>query len=201
MPLEQAIMFDLGGVLIDWDPRYLYRKVYDEAETEFLLANVCTSRWNLAMDAGRPFDEAIAERQREWPAYSEAIAWWKTRWVEMLRGPVPGTVELLKALVDRGHPVFALTNWSAETFPLARERFAFLGWFRDIVVSGEVGLAKPDPDIYHLAERRCGFRRKGTVFIDDSAANIETARALGYDAIRFKGAEALRLSLNERGLL
>ena len=201
MSLKTAFMFDLGGVLIDWNPRYLYRPILGEAETEFFLDQVCTSPWNLELDAGRPFGEAIAEKQASWPQYREAIAWWETRWVEMLRGPIPGTVALLEELKDRGHALFALTNWSAQTFPIARERFGFLAWFRDIVVSGEEGMVKPDPAIYNLAAERCGLVPAATIFIDDSRVNVDAAQALGFDAIRFTGAAALRESLEERGLL
>jgi 2-haloacid dehalogenase len=199
--LKKAILFDLGGVLIDWNPRYLYHQVYGAAETEFFLANVCTSSWNLAMDKGRPFAEAIPEKQKAWPEYHEAIQWWETRWEDMLKGPIPGTVELLAELKARDFPLYALTNWSAETFPLARERYDFLSWFREIVVSGEVGLVKPDPLIFQFAVERCGFQPGNTVFVDDVLANVEAARTLGFDAIPFTGAASLRRSLVERGLL
>jgi len=201
VPTQKTILFDLGGVLIDWNPRYLYRQIYGEAETEFFLANVCTAQWNLAIDAGRPFAEAVAERQLSWPEYREAILWWETRWSDMLKGPIPETVDLLRQVKDRGHRLFALTNWSGETFHIARERFEFLTWFEDIVVSGEVKLVKPDPAIFRLAQARCGFTPEGTLFIDDSPGNVDAARSLGYDGIHFKGAEALRLSLLERGCL
>jgi 2-haloacid dehalogenase len=196
-----AVLFDLGGVLIDWNPRYLYRQVFGDAETEFFLGNVCTPPWNLALDGGRPFAEAIREKQESWPDYREAIQWWKTRWEEMLNGPVPGSVEILKELKELGHPVYALTNWSAETFPLARKHYPFLDWFQEIVVSGQEGMVKPDPALYRLAAERCGIPMEGTVFIDDSKVNVDAARALGFDAIRFTGADRLRSDLVERGLL
>ena len=201
MPLKTALLFDLGGVLVDWNPRYLYRKVYGEAELEFFLAEVCTSPWNLSMDEGRTFADAIAEKQQAWPDYREAIGWWETRWEEMLQGPIQETVDLLGELKDQGHPLFALTNWSAQTFPRARERFAFLSWFREIVVSGEVGLVKPDPAIFRLTLARCGLRAEDTVFIDDALPNVEAARSLGLDAIAFTGPGPLRQSLVERGLI
>lgn len=201
MPLSRPILFDLGGVLIDWNPRYLYRKVYGEAETEFFLANVCTSEWNLALDAGRPFSEAIAEKQASWPEYHDAIAWWLTRWDEMLNGPIQGTVDILQELKAQGRPLYALTNWSAETFPGARARYDFLSWFREIVVSGEVGLVKPDPAIFRLAAEHCGFEPRDTVFIDDVKTNVDAAKALGFDTVRFTGPGPLRKSLKDRGLL
>jgi len=201
VPLKKAIMFDLGGVLIDWNPRHLYRKVYGEAETEFFLANVCTSSWNLALDGGRSYKEAIAEKQASWPEYREAIAWWETRWAEMLGGPIAATVALLKDLHEREHPLFALTNWSAETFPEARRRYDFLAWFQDIIVSGEEGLVKPDPALYHLAARRSGLAPADLVFIDDSRPNVEAAKSLGFDAIQFTNATALKQGLVKRGFL
>jgi len=197
----RAVLFDLGGVLIDWDPRHLYRKVFSPEETERFLAQVCTAQWNLELDAGRPWPEAIAEKQAAWPRYAQAIGWWHTRWAEMLNGPIQGTVDILKELRDRGVPLYALTNWSAETFPFARERFDFLGWFRDIVVSGEVGLVKPDPAIFRLAMDRCGLEPGSTVFIDDAPGNVAAAAASGLDAIHFLRPEALRESLRERGLI
>ncbi|BDU72601.1 HAD family hydrolase [Mesoterricola silvestris] len=201
MPHRPAILFDLGGVLIDWDPRHLYRQVYGVEETEFFLANVCTPAWNLALDGGRPFAEAIREKQASWPDYREAIDWWWSRWEDMLNGPIPGTVEILEELKDLGLPLFALTNWSAETFPLARKHYPFLDWFQEIVVSGREGVVKPDPAIFRLAALRCGIPMEGSVFIDDSRANVDAAAALGFDAIRFTGAGALRRELEARGCL
>lgn len=193
--MKRPIIFDLGGVLVDWNPRHLYRKVFPEPEMEFFLGHVCTGTWNLATDAGKPFLEAIREKQREWPAYEEAILWWRTRWEEMLAGPIQGTVDLLRELKENGHPVFALSNWSAETFPIARRRFEFLDWFQDILISGDVGLVKPDPAIFRLASRRFGVPMEGTVFIDDALPNVEAARALGFEGIHFTGAAPLRRAL------
>jgi len=198
----RAILFDLGGVLIDWNPRHLYRDLFaDEAEMERFLAEVVHADWNKEIDAGRPFAEAIRERQAEVPQYAEFIGMWFSRWKDMLHGEIPGTVAILRELKDLGRPLYALSNWSAETFPLARERFGFLAWFRRIVVSGEVGLAKPDRAIFELAARQCALVPGRTVFIDDVQANIDVALSLGYDAIRFTGAGALRQALAERGLL
>jgi 2-haloacid dehalogenase len=196
-----VILFDLGGVLIDWNPRRLYRKTMGEAETEHFLANVCTSEWNLALDGGRPFSEGIREKQEAWPAYREAIAWWGSRWEEMLGGPIQGTVDILAELRDQGRRIYALTNWSAETFPRARARFEFLAWFGDTVVSGEEGMVKPDPAFYRLAARRCGAKPGDIVFIDDSRVNVEAAAGLGFQAIHFTGPEALRADLVQRNLL
>ncbi len=199
----QAIIFDLGGVLIDWDPRYLYRPIFgdDVAAMEDFLARVCPPDWNRQMDAGVPFADAVAQRQREFPEHADLIALWQDGWPQMLRAAFPDTVAILAELRQRGHRLVALTNWSAETFPIARERFEFLGWFEDIVVSGVERLAKPDPRIFRLTLERNGLEPAGTVFIDDLPANIRAAAALGLDAVHFQGARDLRADLGRRGLL
>lgn len=199
----QAIIFDLGGVLIDWDPRYLYRPIFGDDVTamEDFLARVCPPDWNRQMDAGVPFADAVAQRQREFPEHADLIALWQDGWPQMLRGAFPDTVAILAELRHRGHRLVALTNWSAETFPIARERFEFLGWFEDIVVSGVERLAKPDPRIFRLTLERNGLEPAGTVFIDDLPANIGAAAALGLDAVHFQGARDLRADLVRRGLL
>ena len=201
--MSDTILFDLGGVLIDWNPRYLYRPLFggDDAALEDFLARVCPPEWNLEMDAGRPFADAVAERQRLFPEHAERIALWHTGWPQMLRDQIPETVELLAALRDRGHRLLTLTNWSAETFPIARQRFAFLDWFEDIVVSGEVNLAKPDPRIFELTVRRTGLEPERTLYIDDSPGNVEAARALGFRAHHFQSPASLRAELYRHGLL
>jgi len=199
----KAVIFDLGGVLIDWDPRYLYRPLFglDVDGMEDFLARVCPPEWNRQLDAGVPFAEAVAQRQREFPEHAELIALWKDGWPRMLGDSIPGSVEILAELRRRGHRLIALTNWSAETFPVARSRFEFLRWFEDIVVSGEERLAKPDPRIFRLALERNALEAGSTVFIDDLASNVETAISLGIDAVHFRGAAALREALERRGLL
>ena len=199
----QAIIFDLGGVLIDWDPRYLYRPIFgdDVVGMEDFLARICPPDWNRQMDAGVPFADAIARRRREFPEHAELIALWQDGWPQMLRDAIPETVEILAALRARGHRLVALTKWSAETFPIAWERFAFLGWFEDIVVSGAERLAKPDPRIFRLTLERNRLDPTRTIFIDDLPANVQAAAALGIDAVRFEGAAGLRTDLERRGLL
>lgn len=199
----QAIIFDLGGVLIDWDPRYLYRPIFgdDVVGMEDFLARICPPDWNRQMDAGVLFADAIARRRREFPEHAELIALWQDGWPQMLRDAIPETVEILAALRARGHRLVALTNWSAETFPIAWERFAFLGWFEDIVVSGAERLAKPDPRIFRLTLERNRLDPTRTIFIDDLPANVQAAAALGIDAVRFEGAAGLRTDLERRGLL
>jgi len=153
------------------------------------------------MDAGMPFANAIAERQRLFPEHAELIALWKDRWPEMLGDAFPESVAILAELRERGHLLIALTNWSAETFPVARDRFGFLDWFEDIVVSGEEKLAKPDPRVFRLALERNRLDAADSVFIDDVPANVAAARALGLEAIRFLDPGSLRLDLERRGLL
>lgn len=197
-----TVVFDLGGVLIEWDPRHLYRKLFDAPdEMESFLAEVTTAEWNAQQDAGRPWAEAVETLVAEHPERRELIEAFHLRWPEMLAGEIPGTVDVLSELRDAGIRLVALSNWSAEMFPVARERFDFLSWFEGIVISGEVGVNKPDPRIFaHLIER-FGIEPAATLFIDDSPANIDAARALGFRAIQFTDAPELRRELVGLGLL
>ena len=201
MPVK-AVVFDLGGVLIDWDPRYLYRKLLDdEAAVEEFLATVCTPEWNAEQDRGRPFAEGVAELVVRHPAHAAAITAFHERWPEMLGGAVGSSVEVLAELRAAGVPVYALTNWSAETFGIARERFEFLEWFDGVLVSGEERMIKPDPAIFRLLLDRFGLDPGATFYIDDSPANVAAADRLGFDALRFTSPAQLRRDLEARGLL
>ena len=198
----KAVVFDLGGVLIDWDPRYLYRKLLaDEAAVEEFLATVCTPEWNADLDRGRPFAEGVAELVERHPEHAAAIAAYHERWPEMLAGEVPGSVEVLAELRAAGVPLYALTNWAAETFAITRGRFEFLTWFDGLLVSGEEGMTKPDPAIFRLLLDRFGLDPGATVFVDDSEANVAAARELGIDAVRFTGPGQLRRELTARRML
>jgi 2-haloacid dehalogenase len=198
----KAVVFDLGGVLIDWDPRHLYRKLLaDEAAVEEFLATVCTPEWNAGLDRGRPFAEGVAELVERHPEHAAAIAAYHERWPEMVAGDIPGTVEVLAELRAAGVPLYALTNWSAETFAITRGRFEFLEWFDGLLVSGEERVTKPDPAIFQLLLDRFGLDPTATVFVDDSEANVAAARRLGFDAIGFTGHEELRRELVARRLL
>ena len=175
---RSIVVFDLGGVLIDWDPRHLYRKLFagDEAAMEQFLATVCTHEWNRCQDAGRSFAEGARLLKAEHPDKAELIDAYGARFDEMIAGPIAGSVEILAELRDRGIPLYGLTNWSAETYPAALQRFAFLRWFRGILVSGEVGLIKPDPRIFALLTERFAIEPHCAVYIDDVEANVAAAR-------------------------
>ena len=198
----RAAVFDLGGVLIDWNPRYLYRKLLDgDAAVESFLAEICTQEWNARQDVGRSWSEAVESLAREYPEQRHLIAAYRDRWEEMLGGSIDETVAILADLRASGLPLYALSNWSAETFPIARSRYAFLEWFTGIVISGEVRLGKPDRRLFRHLLDRYRLDAGSTVFIDDSALNVKAAAGLGMIAIRFSGADRLRMDLAELGLL
>ena len=200
--MATAVLFDLGGVLIEWDPRRLYRRHFDdEARMERFLAEVCPPSWNHAIDLGQPLEDAVAERQSAFPEHAGLIALYASEWPVMLGEAIQGTVAILGELHGQGVKVCALSNWSAETFPVAQARFPFLAWFERIIISGAVGLAKPDPAIFTLALTACGLEARETVFIDDVPANVAVARELGLDAILFQDPDRLRQALSARGLV
>jgi len=202
-PARDTVVFDLGGVLIAWDPRHLYRKLFagDETAMEHFLANVCTHEWNRCQDAGRSFAEGARLLKAEHPEKAELIDAYFSRFDEMMPGPIAGSVEILAELHDRGTPLYGLTNFSAETYPPAFERFEFLRWFDGILVSGEVGLIKPDPRIFELLIERFAIDPRRAVYIDDVETNVIAARPLGIHGIHFTTPAALRAELAELALL
>lgn len=201
-PPVRKVLFDLGGVLVDWNPRHLYRQLFvDKAAMEHFLATVCTQAWNEEQDAGRPFREGVELLIGRHPQHAAAIRAYDLRWSEMLKGAIEESVAILAALRARRVPLFALTNWSAEKFPLARKRFAFLEWFDGILVSGDERLKKPDPRIYRLAVQRFGLKPAQTFYVDDAEKNIAAAALLGFKTHRFVEAPALRSQLVACGLL
>ncbi|MGH3136658.1 MAG: HAD family hydrolase [Gaiellaceae bacterium] len=201
-PMRPIVVFDLGGVLIEWDPRHLYRQLFDDPdEMESFLAEVTTAEWNAHQDAGRPWAEAVELLVAEHPRRRELIEAFHRRWPEMLAGEIPGTVEVLADLRAAGVRLVALSNWSAEMFPVARERFDFLAWFGGIVISGDVGVNKPDRRIFDHLAQQFGIEPAAAIFIDDSSANVDAATALGFRAILFTDATALRRELERLGLL
>ncbi len=198
----ETIIFDIGGVLIDWNPRHLYRKLFKtEEEITWFLENICTPEWNDQQDAGRSFEEATEELLHKFPDHQDAIRAWYGRWTETIRGPIPETVEILKSIKDaRRHRLYALTNWSAETFPWALQNFEFLHWFEGIVVSGVEKTRKPFPEFYEILLKRYRISAEKALFIDDNLKNVEGARALKIDTIHFQDAKALTDQLAMRGI-
>lgn len=197
------IIFDLGGVLIDWNPDYMYKKIIqDENQRKWFLENICTSDWNEAQDGGRSIEEANELLIQSFPEYKDLILAYYTRWEEMLNGPIAGTVEIFRSLkIQKKHGIYALTNWSAETFPRALELFDFLHWFDGRVVSGEEKTRKPFKEIYDIIINRFDLIPTETLFIDDNLRNIQAAQALGIVSIHFQSPEQLRKELIEHKIL
>ena len=194
------IVFDFGGVLIDWNPRYLYRSYFggDEERMEWFLQNVCTYPWNIQMDGGKPFAEGVAELTAQHPEWAEAIGIYHTRWAEMIGGEVEGTASLIKRLKAAGYRVFGLTNWSMETYPLIRDNYEVFSLFEGVVVSGEEHLLKPDGKIYRCLLERYSLEAAESVFLDDNADNVAGAEAVGMEAVRFVDAQQAEAELKSR---
>lgn len=200
---EMVMVFDLGGVLIDWNPRYLYRKMFngDDKEMEYFLSIVCSLEWNETMDAGKPFAQAVKERSELYPQYERYIRAYDERWVEMVKGEIADTVSILAKVKERGYPLFALSNWAVETYTLVKERFHFLDWFDEVIISGEIKMAKPDRAIFDYFLSRVGRRADECLFIDDNARNIETAQALGFKTVHYSSPQHLRDQLVSYNLI
>ena len=201
-PRISNVVFDIGNVLIHWDPRHLYRRVFaDPEEMEHFLKNVCTSAWNLEQDRGRSFAEGVAELLVRFPQHEAAIRAYDERWGEMVPGAIEGSVALMERLEAKGVPLYAITNFSTEKFAEAYPRFPFLARFRGTIVSAHERLVKPDAAIFALFLKRYGLRAEECLFIDDSAANVAAARAAGMAAHHFLGPEGLERELVELGLI
>jgi 2-haloacid dehalogenase len=192
-----GVVFDLGGVLIDWNPRHLYGKLFpgDQPGMERFLTEICSPAWNLEQDRGRSWAEATALLCARHPQHKDLIEAYRGRWHEMLGGPIEGTVDILRDLKGAGVPLFGLTNWSHETFPEALKLYDFLGWFQAIIVSGQERMVKPDPRIYRLLNERHGLDLISLVYIDDNPANAEAATRLGMHGIHFTDPATLRTEL------
>jgi len=198
MSLITSVVFDLGNVLIDWNPRYLYRKLIPtKTELEWFLENICDEKWNAKHDAGHSFSDGIAEYSKKFPQYSELIEAWFGRWEEMLGDSLEEVVDILSALKSSRMSLYILSNWSAETYPIAEKRFDFLHWFDGKVISGEIGILKPDLEIFKFLMTSYNLTPQKTVFIDDKLVNVEAAKELGIHGIHFKNASILRKDLRK----
>ncbi len=195
-----VLIFDLGGVILDWNPRYLFRKLIPDKETrEWFLTQVCSPAWNLQMDTGKPYLEAVAELAARYPGHAGLISAYWERWPEMLGGAIPGTSELVTELAGSGRELYAISNFPGEVWPATLDAYPVLHCFKDIVVSSFVGVCKPDPRIFALALRRFGVAAADCLFIDDVAANVAGAQAAGIAAVQFTSAAALRQFLAAAG--
>ena len=197
----ENVIFDFGGVLVNWNPRYLYRDYFqDESAMENFLHTVCTDEWNVEQDRGRTLAEGTRLLQDKFPEFHALIQLYYDQWEVMLHGDIPETVSLLYQLKEK-YNIYGLTNWSAETITIAYERFAFFKEFDGIVVSGEEKLIKPDQKLYHLLLDRYNLKAENTIFIDDNLKNIKAAEELGMIAIHFKSSGQLETELQSIGAI
>jgi len=199
----KAIIFDFGNVLLEWDPRYVYQRFFpnDPESMEHFLREVRFMDWNLLQDKGRPFVEGVAVLSREFPHYSHLIQAYHDHWIDSLGPSIAGTVQILQQLKQAGHKLYGLSNWSAETFPYARAKHDFFDLLDDMVISGEVGHVKPDPEIFQILLDKIRRPAKECLFIDDALPNIQQAQKLGFATIHFQSPEQLRGALHEFGIL
>lgn len=192
------VVFDFGGVLVDWNPRYLYDGYFgDESRSRWFIENICTNEWNEQMDCGKRFDDCVAELAAQHPEWREAIEAYRDRWMEMIGGEVEGTSDVVRRLKEAGYGVYGLTNWSNETLPAVRDRYEVFSLLDGVVVSGDERLAKPDARIYRRLLERYALAPEESVFIDDNAANVAGARAVGMEGLRFESAAQTERDLKE----
>jgi len=197
------IVFDLGGVLVDWNPDYVYRKIFDgdEQRMKWFYQNICTSEWNEEQDAGRTLAEGTELLVKKFPEHEENIKAFYGRWEEMLGGPIEGTVEILKQLKENTDlKLYALTNWSHETFPIAVKRFEFLQWFDGRLVSGEEKTRKPFKKIYELLIKKFSIDPSESIYTDDNARNLVPAAELGFHTIHFQSPQQFKSELIKVGI-
>ncbi len=200
--MPSTVVFDLGNVLVRWNPRLLYEQLITDAdELDRFFDTVITCDWIRAQDTGRSFDDGIALLAAQFPHYRPEIRAFRERWEEMVPGAIDGTVDILAELKEQETPLYALTNWSHQTFPIARPRFPFFDWFDGIVVSGEIGMVKPDARIYRHLLGRFDLNAEDCIFIDDSATNVAGAEAVGMTGLHFQSPDMLRRELAKLGLL
>jgi 2-haloacid dehalogenase len=200
---KPAIIFDYGNVLLDWDAHRIFRPYFPggDKDIDAFFAEISFMEWHRQQDAGRPFAEAIAELSARFPQYAHILPDYDTRYADSISGPIDGTVEILRRLKQAGLPLYGLSNYPAEKFKLDRPKYEFFNWFDDMVISGEVRLSKPDPAIFQLLLKKIGRRAQECIFIDDSHANITTARELGFTAIQFQSPAQLEQELHSLGIL
>jgi 2-haloacid dehalogenase len=198
-----TIVFDFGGVIMDWSPYYLYRQFFndDPVAVDRFLQEIGFAGWNQEFDRGHPFMEGVAELSRRFPAYQELIQAFDYKWEETLAGAIEPTVNILWELKTAGYPLYGLSNWSAEKFAIVRSKYEFFNWFVSIILSGEVKLLKPDRQIFELLLNKIGRPANECLFIDDSIHNITAAKELGFSTILFKSPEQLKNELCQRGLI
>jgi 2-haloacid dehalogenase len=197
-----TIIFDFGGVLIDWNPRNLYRRFFDSAEEmEHFLAEIGFADWNLQQDKGRPFAEGVAELAERFPQHAQLIRAYQDHWEESIGKPIAGSIEIIQKVKMRGYSVYGLSNWSTETFPRTRAKHDFFDLLDGYLISGEVQLVKPDPAIFRTMLDRIRCMPEECLFIDDAEANIDTARRLGFLAILFQSPAQLEHELQHHGIL
>jgi len=200
--MKPIIIFDLGGVLMDWDPRYLYNKIFSDAdEMEYFLNEVCSPEWNAQTDVNKSFLDAIDELIPKFPQYEDQIRAYYSRWDEMIAGVIPGTVDILSELKDAGYTLAALSNWSSETFPGVKAQHDFMSWFSPLVVSGYIGYKKPDPEPFQILLHELKQEASDCLFIDDVEDNILEAKLQGFEVIHFTSPQQLRDELEKRNYL
>lgn len=196
-----TVVFDIGNVLIEWNPRYLYSQLFSDLdELEWFLAHVCSNDWNRQQDGGRAWEEGEAELIARFPQFADHIRAFRARWPEMVPGPIPGMFELVASLKAARVELFAITNFAADTFEMTQARFPLLRQFQGIAVSGKLGMLKPEPGIYRWLIETYGIDPQRALFIDDSLANVEAARALGFHAHHFTDKAGLMPALGALGI-
>lgn len=198
-----TIIFDFGGVLIEWDPRRVYRRYFpeDPMSMENFFKEVDFMGWNAHQDRGRPFREGVADLSAKYPHHAHLIQAYHDHWRDSIGAANWGTVGIMKQLKQKGYPLYGLSNWSAETFPYAREKYSFLGLLDDMVISGHVGHVKPEPEIYHILLERIARPAQECLFIDDSLPNIHQANTMGFNTIHFTSPDLLNRELTQLGML
>ena len=197
------IIFDFGGVLVDWNPHYLFDKYFNDInESNYFVENVCNSEWTSEMDGGKPFEQAVRERIALFPKYAEALKLYQTNWMDTMGEEIPGMYDLIKSLKANGFPIiYGLTNWSAETFPTVQKTYRIFSLIDKIVVSGEVKQLKPNPEIFYTLLNKFNLKAEESLFIDDNLKNVEGAKAVGINAVLFRGVEKLREDLKNLRVL